>query len=154
MPFADIIGVEWAWVIPALSAVAFTLIVLVGRWLPGKGSFLALAAIFMGFVIFWYILADLLNNGDKTLSIDWLVLGDTTITWGVAVDRLSVTMVGLITFIALLVQIYSIEYMRGDSRFGWYFGSHALFCAAMLTLVLADNLVFLYLLLLLELKYN
>lgn len=145
MPFADIIGVEWAWVIPALSAVAFTLIVLVGRWLPGKGSFLALAAIFMGFVIFWYILADLLNNGDKTLSIDWLVLGDTTITWGVAVDRLSVTMVGLITFIALLVQIYSIDYMRGDSRFGWYFGSHALFCAAMLTLVLADNLVFLYL---------
>ena len=51
---------------------------------------------------------------------------------------------GLVTFVALLVQVYSLEYMRGDSRFGWYFAVHSLFGAAMLALVLADNLLFLY----------
>ena len=89
--------------------------------------------------------ADLLENGGGTFSADWLVLGDVSITWGVLVDRLSVTMIGLVTFVALLVQVYSVEYMRGEPRYGWYFASHALFAAAMLALVLADNLVFLYL---------
>ena len=59
-------------------------------------------------------------------------------------DRLSVTMLGLVTFVALLVQVYSLEYMKGEPRQGWYFASHALFAAAMLALVLADNLLFLY----------
>ena len=139
------IGVELAWVIPALSASAFVLIVLVGRWLPMRGAFLSVIAVLLGFVLFWLVLADLLRNGGGAFSMNWIVLGDVTITWGVIVDRLSVTMIGLVTFVALLVQVYSIEYMRGEPRFGWYFASHALFAAAMLTLVLADNLIFLYL---------
>ena len=139
------IGVEWAWVIPALSASAFAVVALFGRWLPRRGAFVSVAAILLGFVLFWLVLADLLENGGGTFSADWLVLGDVSITWGVIVDRLSVTMIGLVTFVALLVHVYSIEYMRGEPRYGWYFASHALFAAAMLALVLADNLVFLYL---------
>ena len=139
------IGIEWAWVIPALSASAFVLILLVGRWLPMRGALISIAAILLGFVLFWFVLFDLMDRGDARFSIDWLVVSDLTITWGVIVDRLSVTMLGLVTFVALLVQLYSVGYMRGDPRFSWYFAAHALFAAAMLALVLADNLVFLYL---------
>ena len=139
------IGVEWAWVIPVLSASAFVVVALFGRWLPMRGAFVSVAAILLGFVLFWLVLVDLLENGGGTFSAGWLVLGDVSVTWGVIVDRLSVTMIGLVTFVALLVQVYSIEYMRGEPRYGWYFASHALFAAAMLALVLADNLVFLYL---------
>ena len=143
------IGIEWAWVIPALSASAFFLVVLFGRWLPMRGAFISIAAVLLGFVLFWFVLADLMTRGDAGFSdvfrVDWIVVSDLTITWGVIVDRLSVTMLGLVTFVALLVQLYSVEYMRGDPRFGWYFAAHALFAAAMLALVLADNLVFLYL---------
>ena len=143
------IGIEWAWVIPALSASAFFLVVLFGRWLPMRGAFISIAAVLLGFVLFWFVLADLMTRGDAgfrdVFRVDWIVVSDLTITWGVIVDRLSVTMLGLVTFVALLVQLYSVEYMRGDPRFGWYFAAHALFAAAMLTLVLADNLVFLYL---------
>ena len=139
------IGIEWAWVIPALSASAFFLVVLFGRWLPMRGAFISIAAILLGFVLFWFVLFDLMDRGDDVFSVDWIVVSDLTITWGVIVDRLSVTMLGLVTFVALLVQLYSVEYMRGDPRFGWYFAAHALFAAAMLALVLADNLVFLYL---------
>ena len=53
-------------------------------------------------------------------------------------------MLGLVTFVAFLVQVYSLGYMKGEPRFGWYFATHALFAAAMLALVLADNLLFLY----------
>ncbi len=139
------IGIESAWLIPTLSAAAFVVVALAGRWLPMRGAFISIAAALLGFVLFWFALADLMRNGDGAFSVNWLVLGDLTITWGVIVDRLSVTMLGLVTFVALLVQVYSIEYMRGEPRFGWYYAAHALFAAAMLTLVLADNLVFLYL---------
>ena len=144
MPLADTIGTNWAWVIPALSASAFFIVAIVGRFLPGKGAFVSIAAIALGFVLFWYVFADLLSSGDAFFSINWLSIGETNITWGVTVDRLSVTMLGLVTFVALLVQLYSVSYMKGDPRFGWYFAAHALFAAAMLALVLADNLVFLY----------
>jgi NADH-quinone oxidoreductase subunit L len=53
-------------------------------------------------------------------------------------------MLGIVTFVALGIQVYSLKYMQGDQRFGWYFAVHALFAASMLTLVLADNLILLY----------
>ena len=138
---------DWAWVIPALSASAFFLVVILGRHLPGQGSFISVTAIFLGFLLFWYVLLDLLElpeGGSSSFSINWLTVGDTSIAWGVLVDRLSVTMLGLVTFVAFVIQVYSLGYMRGDPRFGWYFAAHALFAAAMLALVLADNLLFLY----------
>ena len=144
MPLGGSIGIEWAWLIPALSASAFFLIVVFGRFLPGQGAFISVSAIFLGFLLFWFVLLDLLAQGAGSFSLNWLSVGDTTITWGMDVDRLSVTMLGLVTFVALVVQVYSLEYMRGEPRFGWYFAVHGLFAAAMLALVLADNLLFLY----------
>ncbi|MCH8868740.1 MAG: NADH-quinone oxidoreductase subunit L [Chloroflexi bacterium] len=137
---------ELAWVIPALSAAAFFIVAFLGRFLPKNGSFVSILAILAGFVLFWFVLADLLGSGldHKAFDVNWITIGETNITWGVHVDRLSVVMLGLVTFVALLVQVYSLEYMRGDSRFGWYFAVHSLFAAAMLALVLADNLIFLY----------
>ena len=145
MPLSDTITAQWAWVIPALSVSAFFVTVTLGRYLPRQGVYIPIAAIALGFAIFWFVLADLAANGARTVGIDWIVLGDTTISWSVIVDRLSVTMLGLVTFVALLVQVYSLEYMKGERRIGWYYAVHALFAGAMLALVLADNLIFLYL---------
>ncbi len=145
MPLSDTITAEWAWVIPALSVSAFFITATLGRFLPRQGVYIPIAAIAVGFVLFWFVLADLVVNGARSVAIDWIVLGDTRISWGVIVDRLSVTMLGLVTFVALLVQVYSIEYMKGERRIGWYYAVHALFAGAMLALVLADNLIFLYL---------
>ena len=151
---ASEIGINAAWVIPALSASAFFLIVVSNRlWgLAFRRSDIAsivspalsIAALAAGFALFWVVLVDLLASGPGTFSITWMSVGDTNIRWGVWVDELSVVMLGLVTFVALLVQVYSLGYMRGDRRFGWYFAAHALFAASMLALVLADNLLFLY----------
>ena len=135
-----------AWLIPALSAAAFVIVAFGGRWLPTRGAFVSVLAMAAGFALFWYVLADLLGSGTahSAYSVTWLTAGSTTISWGVFIDRLAVVMLGLVTFVALLVQVYSLEYMRGDARFGWYFAVHSFFGAAMLALVLADNLLFLY----------
>ena len=134
----------WAWLIPALSASAFAVIVTVGRVLPRQGAFLAPLAALLGFALFWFVLIDLLGNENEAFSIAWLEAGPAQLKWGMIIDPLSVIMLGMVTFVALGIQIYSWSYMAGDPRFAWYFAVHALFAAAMLALVLADNLLFLY----------
>ena len=139
-------GANAAWLIPALSIIAFPTTVFLGRFLPGKGSFISILAIFLGFILFWFVLFDFLSGNSVPLhvDIDWIHIGFWKITWGFLVDRISIVMLGLITFVALLVQIYSLQYMKGDNRYGWYFSLHALFAGSMLLVVLADNLLFLY----------
>ena len=53
-------------------------------------------------------------------------------------------MLGLIKLVALMVKIYSIGYMKGDTSLNWYYAFQAMFAAAMLSLVLADNFLMLY----------
>ncbi len=157
---------EWAWLIPTLSFIAAPLIVVFGQYLPGKGSPLAILAIAAGFALFWLVLAGFLNASPEigagcltspetraltcTYQRTWFNAGlpglDSSVqmTWGVTIDPLAIAMLGLVTFVALMVQVYSLGYMRGDPRFGWYFACHALFAGAMLLLVLADNFLLLY----------
>ena len=159
---------EWAWLIPAFSFVAAPLILLFGKYLPSKGAFLAILVIAAGFVLFWLVLAGYLHAAEATPNCaanastgaltcsytrSWFHAGlpgvadgpkSVDLTWGILIDPLTIAMLGLVTFVALMVQIYSLGYMHGDPRFGWYYTVHALFVAAMLTLVLADNFLLLY----------
>lgn len=132
--------------IPAMSLSAFVIIVLFGRYLPNKGSIISIGAVGVGFILSCLVLMNFVYDDfvHVSVEVDWIRISDWTITWGFLVDRISTVMICLITFVSLMVQIYSIGYMRGDSRFGWYFAVNALFVAAMLVLVLADNLIFLY----------
>ncbi|MFQ6025919.1 MAG: NADH-quinone oxidoreductase subunit L [Dehalococcoidia bacterium] len=160
---------EWGWLIPVFSFVAVPLIILFGKYLPGKGSPLAILAVAAGFALFWVVLFSFLGatpstagcqtsevTGAKTchFEITWFEAGlpgvnddvdqRVRLTWGILIDPVTVAMLGLVTFVALMVQIYSLGYMRGDPRFDWYYAFHALFIAAMLTLVVADNFLLLY----------
>jgi len=140
-------NMEWAWLIPALSFIAFPLIIIFGRFLPGKGSFLAILAITVGFILFWFVAIDRVDQGATGVdffSRKWFDAGSVTLRCGMIIDPLTIVMLGLVTFVALMVQIYSLGYMKGDPRFGWYYAVHALFAASMLTLVLADNFLLLY----------
>ena len=144
---------ELAWLIPSFSFIAFLIIVLFGRFLPGKGAFIAILAIGVGFAMFWVVLAGFLDAAcpvsffgqeNCIFNRDWFTAGDVTAVWGITVDPLSIMMLGLVTLVSLLVQVYSLGYMKGQPRFGWYYAVHALFIASMLTLVLADNFLLLY----------
>ena len=72
---------------------------------------------------------------------NWWQSGGTKFTIGMHIDGLSVTLLVVVAFISMLVQIYSLEYLRGDRRYTHFFAALTLFSAGMLTMVLAEGLV-------------
>ena len=75
----------------------------------------------------------------------WLSIGQLTVSIGLTVDSLAAVMLIVVTAVSLLVQVYSRGYMQGDGGFCRYFAFMSLFTGSMLGLVLADNLLFLFL---------
>jgi NADH-quinone oxidoreductase subunit L len=71
----------------------------------------------------------------------WWQNGGVEFSIGEYIDGLAVMALLLVSFISLLVQIYSLEYVRGDRRYTHYFASITLFSAGMLVMVLAENMV-------------
>jgi len=156
---------QWAWLIPVFSFAVAPIIVIIGNRLPGKGALLSIPAIAAGFVFFWIAFFGWLDAstateqcytaiGTEALTCNyervWFnaglpgLEGSVALTLGFFVDPVTIAMLGLVTFVALMVQIYSLGYMHGDPRINWYFAVHALFAASMLTIILSDSFLLLY----------
>lgn len=91
----------------------------------------------------------LLNNPVGTVMNvplwTWMRIGDFAPNFGLSLDGLGVTMMGVITGVGFLIHLFASWYMRGEPHFSRFFSYMNLFVASMLLLVLADNLVLLYL---------
>jgi NADH-quinone oxidoreductase subunit L len=75
---------------------------------------------------------------------DWMVAGPINVKWAYWIDQLSMVMVLVVTFVGTTIHFYSIGYMHGDRGFARYFSYLNLFMFAMLTLVMGQNLVMLF----------
>ncbi len=75
----------------------------------------------------------------------WMRTGDLDLSFAYRVDQLSILMTLIVTGVGALIHLYSIGYMHGDRAFWKFFAFLNLFIFAMLNLVLADNLVVLFL---------
>jgi NADH-quinone oxidoreductase subunit L len=71
----------------------------------------------------------------------WWQNGGLEFGLGQHIDGLAVLMLSLVAFISLLVQIFSLDYVRGDRRYTHFFAAITLFSAGMLVMVLAENMV-------------
>ncbi|HKZ38651.1 MAG TPA: NAD(P)H-quinone oxidoreductase subunit F, partial [Chryseolinea sp.] len=67
-----------------------------------------------------------------------------TFTIGALIDNLSATMLLVVSLISFLVHVYSIGYMAGDAGIRRYFSMLGLFTFSMLGIVIADNLLLLF----------
>ena len=139
---------EYTWLIPVLPLTAFALILLTGRKGPGQGAYIAIAGIAASFVMAVLVAAWTVSHAFGTHEFEpftrsalWAVVGNLPIRMGFAVDQLTAMMLIVVTTVAMLVQIYSIGYMHGDPRYPRFFAYLSLFSAAMLSLVIADNLL-------------
>jgi len=75
----------------------------------------------------------------------WMEIGDLSIPIGFYLDALSLTMLFVVTGVGLLIHLYAAGFMASDPDYARFFAYMNLFVSAMLVLVLADNLLLLYL---------
>jgi NADH-quinone oxidoreductase subunit L len=138
-----------AWLIPLLPALSFVVILLFGKRMPKKGSEVGVAAVLISFglailtAVAWIRRApagpDHLRPDAVNDLFLWFHIGANTTSFSIHIDGLTVMLLFVVTFISTMVHVYSLEYMRGDRRYTYYFAALSLFTASMLTMVTASN---------------
>ncbi len=134
-----------AWLIPLWPLLSFVLILAGGKRAPGQGAYLGIGAAFLSWVMAVGTAVTYLVGGHGyAAQVPWVHVGETVLPVGYSIDSLTVMMVFMVSLVSMLIQIYSIGYMHGDSRYPRFFAYMSLFTAAMLGLVLANNLIILF----------
>jgi NADH-quinone oxidoreductase subunit L len=142
---------ELLWLIPALPFAGFLVLLLGGRLLPRAG----IAAVGVGSVGLSCAFAFAVASGfiGRTPPVHfyvqrlwtWMSVGGFTPEIALYLDALSLVMMLVVTFVGFLIHLYSAEFMSEEEGYGRFFAYMNLFVGSMLTLVLADNLLLLYL---------
>jgi NADH-quinone oxidoreductase subunit L len=140
---------ESTWLIPALPLAGAVLLLVGGKRLRPVAGGLASLLVGASFVVGVLVFQDLLSHPEETRAFsvhvsDWIEVGSFRAPLEFRVDPLSMVMVLMVTGVSFLIHVYSMDYMHGDPRYQRYFAYLNLFVAAMLTLVLANNFVLLY----------
>jgi NADH-quinone oxidoreductase subunit L len=129
------------WIALFVPLLAASVIALVTLNLRKVSSVISVVAVLISFVCSCLLLA---QPAMEISSVAWLDLKPLHIPFGFILDRLSKTMLVLVTAVGALIHIYSLGYMRGDKGQARYFASLSFFMFAMLGIVLADNFVMMF----------
>ena len=131
--------------VPLFPMASFVVLTVLGLYRKSQiASSISILSIFSSFVVSLLLLISLLSQGSAEGNWTWISIASFTFDIGYTVDPISVLMSLLVTSVSLSVQIYSISYMSGDPRYGWYYAAHSIFASSMLALVLTNSLLFLY----------
>jgi NADH-quinone oxidoreductase subunit L len=137
--------IHLAWLVALLPALAFAVIGLFTlRW-RALSAALTIGSIAVATVVAYGIFFEALAGAATNVNLSWIELGQQgEFAFGWRVDPLTAVMLIVVTTVSLVIQVYSLGYMGGDPGFSRYFAYMAMFTAAMLGLVLANNLLTLY----------
>jgi len=141
--------------IPLLPLAGFVLLGLFGRtFFKNSSGIIACVLLFISTIIsldvaYEYFFVNGMQNGIYQTIIPikytWLQFSpNVSIDMGITLDPISVMMMVVVTFVSLMVHIYSLGYMKGEERFSTYFSFLQLFTFSMLGLVMASNLFEIY----------
>ena len=131
--------------IPFLPLTAFVILILAGRRLGRFAPAVSLTALLGSLILTARLFLTLHGTGvARHFEWTWIPFGEQALRMGFLADPLSITMCSVVTGIGWLIMLYAIGYMHGDPRYSRFFAYFSLFFCAMLTLVLADHFVLLY----------
>ena len=160
--------VTFVWLIPLLPLLAFFTIMLFTRGRDRLTHTIAIGAMVISFVLAQIIFWNVIGNGEElaahpiAMSIPWLPQGLNTLNMGVLVDPLTAAMLFMVPLACLMIFIYSVGYSNFNKKpdahdqpgfpphqgrepmYSRFFAFLSLFAGAMLTLVVADNLLLLF----------
>ena len=148
------------WLIPLFPLATAALMLFFGRRLPNTGvSVLCVGSVGLSFLyalgaVFQLLAADPEHRVFQKVLFEWLTPGPMQMTgghairfvadWGYLLDPLSCVMVLVVTGVGFLIHVYSIGYMGHEGGYYRFFGYMNLFMFAMLTLVLANNMLLMF----------
>ncbi|MDV6344087.1 NADH-quinone oxidoreductase subunit L [Nitrosomonas sp. Is37] len=138
---------QWLWLIPGTPLLGSLIILFLGSLLRRKHLAMvaccASAAAFLVVVLAW--LTEATSQPLQQTLYTWVAVGEWRPMFGFTLDRLALVMVSIVSSVGLLVHLYSVPFMAEEADQRRYYFFLNLFLAGMLLLVLADNLLFLYL---------
>lgn len=130
-----------------LPLLSFIVLIFFGKRIGEKSHWIALTLIgaMLGIAISFF--ANIFVNTGKPIleiSANWFSAGYFSIDLGFLIDNVAAIMMLVVALISFLVHFYSVAYMHGDPRYSRYFAYLGLFTFSMNGIVLADNLVMMY----------
>lgn len=132
---------DYAALIVLLPVIAFVLTLFLGKKLYSGGALLPIAAIAGSFIISLGIFFEIYPEGMVQQSIPWFSSGISSMNMGILIDPLAIVMLLMVSFVSLLIHIYAVGYMSHDPAKSRYFAETSLFTAAMLSVILSDNIL-------------
>jgi len=141
---------EIFWLIPFVPALSTLILGVFGRKLPKKYvSFQACFAIFISFAISVISLIGLLQTARESYPIvknlfSWINSGSFQANLSLQLDPLSAVMALVVSGVGFIIHVYSVGYMANDEGYTRYFTYLNLFTFAMLILVMASNIVLMF----------
>ncbi len=141
---------EIFWLIPFVPALSTFILAVFGRKLPKKYvSFQACAAVFGSFVIAVISFMGLLQTSHESYPLvknlfSWINAGSFNANFSLQFDPLSAVMAMVVSGVGFIIHVYSVGYMAKDEGYTRYFTYLNLFTFAMLILVMASNVVLMF----------
>jgi len=142
---------ELLWLIPALPFAGFLALVLFGSRLSrrvvatvGAGS-VAISAVVAILISISFMSSPPQGHFYTQTLWTWMQVGGFTPSLSLYLDPLSLVMMMVVTFVGFLIHLYSVEFMADEEGYSRFFAYMNLFVGSMLTLVLAEDLLLLYL---------
>src|SRR3970040_758435 len=102
-------------------------------------------SVLVSFILSCVVFADVLGGNTFNGTVyTWITSGETRFEIGFLIDRLSALMMVVVTFVSLMVHVYTIGYMADDPGYQRFFAYISLFTFSMLMLVMANNFLHLF----------
>ncbi len=138
---------QYLWLIPALPLLAAGLSALLKQRSRTLAASLAIGSMVLAFALSCAAFVSTLGaHGEEATphNFVWFTFGEKALRLGWMLDPLTASMLVMVTFVGTLIFIYSVGYMAHDENFTRFFTFLSLFAAAMLGLVIANNLLLLF----------
>jgi len=144
----DNIFINFSLLILFLPLVAFLVQIFFGKRLPREGDWVSISAIITTLILaismFVAMLLEYSPDFKHEASFVWIDMGAFSISLGFLVDNITIIMLLVVALISTCTHIFSLEYLKGDIRYSRYYAYLGLFTFSMNGIVLANNLMSMY----------
>ena len=141
---------QWLWLVPVLPVLAAGVIAILKQPMRKLASGLAIGSLGISLLLALFAFGHVLSGWShgyavrEVVNFSWIQVGEAPVDLGWVLDPLAAVMLVMVTFVGLLIFIYSVGYMEHDENYTRFFCFLSLFAGAMLGVVIANSILLLF----------